>query len=147
MRFLVISLLGGIIYLSGCGSKKINNENKVSRTQQSDQKPFWISDPQTHLAIQGKIYGLGYSRDHIHGNRAKRQLAISTAINEIANQKGVKVNSELEMFQKGGESVSSPESAIQLYSVQTVEGKTVNAKIIESWEDPNTKELWILMAE
>jgi|GEM_PF-6639410 len=100
MRFLVISLLGGIIYLSGCGSKKINNENKVSRTQQSDQKPFWISDPQTHLAIQGKIYGLGYSRDHIHGNRAKRQLAISTAINEIANQKGLKLIANLKCFKK-----------------------------------------------
>ncbi len=138
-------LISAVLLLTGCNNKTIQPVTNVQPIRKvTTEKPFWIAEPQLHPAIQGKIYGIGSSKDHIRGDRAKRQLAISTAINEIASQKGIKVDSELEVFQTGGDKSSS---AIQQYSIQTVEGKTVNAKIIDSWEDSNSKELWILMAE
>jgi hypothetical protein len=118
----------------GCGSHKVHNRFT---------QPKWIVSPEHHKQAKNKLVGIGFSGVHMNGFRAQRKLAIASAIDEIARQKGVTVSNTLERMQavsgKGKNSSSS------MYSVQSVDGQKVIAKIIDSWQDPQTKDLYILM--
>ncbi len=102
--------------------------------------PEWTVMPPS----DGKIYGVGSSPIHVKGLTFQRALAISRAIDEIARQKGVKVSNTLERVESVSSS-GSVSSAAQSYSVQSVEGQTVNAKIKEVYRDPRSKKIFVLM--
>ena len=73
------------------------------------------------------------------GISAQRKIAVSRAIGEIASQLGVKVNTVTSSYQ------SKRSSSFKNYSIQTVEGKVVKAKIKEIWTDAQTGELYVWM--
>jgi hypothetical protein len=112
------------------------------KTPKSNTPPYWIDNPQDHPEITGKKHGVGYSEEHAKGKRDQRISAIAAAIEEIARQKGVVVNSVYESLKTSGGTHSS-----QLHSVQTTNGETVEARIIRSWTNHYTKEIYILMVE
>jgi len=109
-------------------------------TNDSLKKPKWIYTP-PHK--EGKICGVGYSAMHVRGFSYQRALAISRGIDEIARQMGVKVNSSLEYYM--GKTGSSTSSELNVYTIQTTEGKVIKAKIEDSYYDEKTDELFILV--
>lgn len=128
-----------LLVISGCLGKKSEKLEPIDSTK----KPVWIDNPQKYSKVGDKIFGLGSAREHVKGIRHQRLLAISSAVNEIAQQKGVKVYNELETMVSVQGDKSSKSS--QMYSKQTVDGKTINAKIAEIWVDKIKKEIFVLM--
>ncbi|WP_121010584.1 hypothetical protein [Hydrogenivirga caldilitoris] len=76
----------------------------------------------------------------------QRATAIARAIDEIARQKGVTVNSQLEYFMEGS-SMGGNTSALSVYSVQTTEGQTIKARIVEAYYDKESQLFYVLMCE
>lgn len=106
-----------------------------------NQKPEWTLLPPD----DGHVYGVGICPIHVKGATFQRALAISRGIDEIARQKGVKVSNTLERvesIQKGASSLSA-----RNYSIQSVEGTKVKAKIKSIYQDPYSKRLYVLMVE
>lgn len=123
MRYLLASLI--TLFFVACGASGT---------------PSWTVMPPS----DGKVYGVGSSPIHVKGLTFQRALAISRAIDEIARQKGVTVSNTLERV----ESVTSAghaSSAAQSYSVQSVDGQKVNAKIKEVYRDPRSNKIFVLM--
>lgn len=105
-----------------------------------DGRPEWYYNP----SAGGKVGGVGVSGIHVNGKTGQKQLAVERALSEIASQLGVKVASyskvESNSSSAGGSSVKG-----ESLSLFTVDGQTVNASIVEIWEDPRTKELYVWM--
>jgi len=104
-----------------------------------DGKPEWYYNPSSG----GKVGGVGVSGIHKDGKTGQKQLAVERALSEIARQMGVKVDSYSSLYSQSNSGGSSVEG--RSTSFFTTEGKTVNARIVEMWEDPYSKELYIWM--
>ncbi|PLX69881.1 MAG: hypothetical protein C0603_02810 [Denitrovibrio sp.] len=104
-----------------------------------DGKPEWYFNP----SKDGKIGGVGVSGIHKDGKTGQKQLAVERALAEIARQMGVKVESysSLQSQTAGGSSSVSGQS----HSFFTVDGKSVNARIEQMWENKYSGELFIWM--
>jgi hypothetical protein len=92
-----------------------------------------------------KTCGVGISRPHIRGVAYQRVVAISRAIDEIARQQGVTVNTELASLMSGSQNGAT--SRLSTYSVQTSTGKTVEAKIIDTYMDEKSDDFYVLMCD
>lgn len=105
----------------------------------ANQLPSWFYTP----SGDGYIGGVGVCATHVKGATAQRELAISRALEDIARQYGVKVDSVMKVQSK--ESQISTKVDIDTFSLHTFEGKVVIAKIIEVWKNEKTDELYIYM--
>lgn len=128
--FLILALL--CIFV-GCA-------NFPSATNNYRGKPEWI----THPSGTTYIGGVGYSGAHIKGKAGQRELAIARAIDDIARQVEVKVDSVTSVKTMGTTGEDSFAS-MKIYSVQTVTGASFSAKITDVWEDASSGELYIYM--
>lgn len=104
---------------------------------QKPQRPAWIDNPRT----AGKIVGLGRAGFHFNGHAAQRELAMSRALDEIARQMGVTVNSIMVVNQQLTTTGSSATMAST--SEQSVKGRVVNAVVHDEWREGDT--FYILM--
>ncbi len=104
-------------------------------------KPSWVWQP----TRDGRLGGVGIAGVHFKGKPAQRMLAISRALDEIARQKGVKVDTQVntEATVSGG----SANTKLQVYSKQYSNGVVVTATLVEFWEDVETEELYVWMVE
>jgi len=140
---LIISFFA-ILSFSACSLKIFQKGDEVAQAENNpDKKPIWIDKPYIHPKVQGKIFAIGSAGENIRGEEAQRLKAISIAIDKIARQKGVKVNSTLSRVQSVKNSHQS--SSIDSYSVQTVEGKVISTRIVDFWKDPISKKFYVLM--
>jgi len=128
MLKIVVPLLA-LFLMAGCGSK----------TKPTEAAPEWIYNP----GMSGKIGGVGSARTHVQGKSAQRKLAISRALDELANQMGVKVSNVTATAARSGQSGAS--SSMESYSVQTSGGTTVKAVIKAVWYDPYKDEIYVWM--
>ncbi len=128
-----ILLLFATFFLFSC----VKQSSVSTHTQQS---PKWIYGV---YHKKGSICGVGVSLPHIRGKAYQRATAISRAIDEIARQMNVKVDTTVEHFLKG--SSSGAISGLSSYSVQTTTGQTIRAKIEDVYLDPKSEELYVLM--
>ncbi len=80
---------------------------------------------------------------HVRGFAYQRATAVARAIDEIARQMGVRVDSSIEHFLKGTRGGTI--SGLQLYTVQTTSGIVIKAKIIDSYYDKRGREFFVLM--
>ena len=134
-RSLAAIFIFSVLAFSGCAST-----NKSTTRARSDIKmPDWV----LHYKAEGKICGVGISLPHIKGIAYQRVLAISRGIDEIAKQLNVTVDTKLESLMTG--SSSGVSSSLSTYSIQTANGQTVNAEIIEAWINDRTEEFYVLM--
>ncbi|ACO03944.1 MAG TPA: hypothetical protein DEP48_09850 [Persephonella sp.] len=109
-------------------------------SKESSEKPEWIYKSYYQ---KGKICGVGYSAMHVRGFAYQRATAIARAIDEIARQMGVRVDSSVEHFLRGTR--GGTVSGLQLYTVQTTSGRVIKAKIIDSYYDEGSREFFVLM--
>jgi len=101
--------------------------------------PDWVY----HYDSKGRRCGVGFASPHIKGIAYQRALAISRAIDEIARQLSVKVDTKLETYMAG--SKGSMSSGLSSFSVHTTTGQSVKAEIIEAWKDNYKDEFYVLM--
>jgi hypothetical protein len=123
---------------NGCSAKNVKNPSDTTE----NSKPAWIDNPSDDSRVKGKVFGLGFAKEHIHGIREQRKMAQASAIAEIARQKGTTVKSLLFRTQATNGKVGINQSLS--HSQQGTNAK-VSTRIIDDWLDPNTKELYILM--
>ena len=102
-------------------------------------KPDWFWRPNAG----GKIGGVGIAGPHINGVSAQRELAVQRAIDDIGRQMGVTVSSVSKIASAGNQ--QGVQTQMESYSIQTVTGETVRAKIMEFWEDTETGKLYVWM--
>ena len=87
-----------------------------------------------------KITGIGIAPPNFYGENAQRKSAIAKALDEIARQKGIKINTTL--YMQRVKNLSSTNSSTQIYSIQTA-NQSIKAKIVkECYKDGY---LYILM--
>ena len=120
-----------ILFFFSCAQKS---------TQTEKLPPKWIYGT---YQKKGSVCGIGISLPHIKGKSYQRATAIARAIDEIARQMNVRVNTTVEHFLRG--SSSGVSSGLSSYSIQTTTGQVIRAKIEDIYLDPKTEELYILM--
>lgn len=123
--------------LSGCIPEvplaQVNPSSAIS------SKPKWVFNP----SLEGGIGGVGICAMHIKGPSFQREVAISRAMDEIARQMGVKVQTALQTSAKVTNQSAS--TTLETYSVQTTDGRTIKATLRELWLDPSSSELYAWM--
>lgn len=132
-RFTFFIIVLAFILLAGCAAETQSGVKLVNG------KPYWFYNP----SLNGKIGGVGVSGIHVDGKTGQKSLATQRALEEIARQMGVKVDSyaSLRTSTTDNSATVSGESS----SFFTVDGKEVKAMIKEEWEDPYTHELYVWM--
>lgn len=100
-------------------------------------QPAWINKP----SLEGKKGAVGSSRPQFKGKTVQRRVAISRALDELAQQSGVKVENII--MRNETNSLSSASSSTQVHSIQESAGVTINAHIQEVWTNPATQEMFI----
>jgi hypothetical protein len=138
LKQIIIIFFTSFLIFIGCSAKNVKN----SSSSIENSKPAWIDNPSDDPRVKGKVFGLGFAKEHIHGIRAQRKMAQASAIAEIARQKGTTVKSLLFRTQATNGKIGINQSLSQ--SQQGTNTK-VSTRIIDDWLDPNTKELYILM--
>ena len=124
--------------LSACATTSNKTASSVPAKVKA-KVPDWI----LHYKDKGKVCGIGVSGPHIKGLPYQRILAISRGIDVIARQLGVTVETKLETYMRG--TSNSVQTGLSTYSVQTSNGKTVEAEIEKAWMHDDTNEFYILM--
>ena len=119
-----------LLVFSGCGGQP--------EVKSKYDEPSWIMNPNQ----SGKTGAVGSSHRHINGTRAQRKLAITSALDELSLQQGVKV--EMSMQKKehvANDRVSTDVKIDGKYSAN----HTITAHIQEIWKNPISDELYIWM--
>ena len=99
--------------------------------------PDWIAHP----SLDGKSGAVGSAMPHFEGKSAQRRLAISRALDELAQQSGVQVESIILRSEKRHGADAS--SSTQVNTVQRSAGITVQAHIEEVWVHARSKEMYV----
>lgn len=132
--FFLICLFS-IIILTGCAGRTSYSSSKYPL-------PDWVLNP----SVNGVIGGVGYCPAHVKGIAGQRELAVTRAVEDIARQKGVDIESSVVII-----SNSSNKSKVAVTNINSNSNhKTknhINAYIKEIWVHPVTKEMYIYMLE
>lgn len=140
MKILRVLILGMLIFtVMACGKADKKEENLPTKIKNG--KPEWVFN--STMGGKYKLAGVGISGPHSKGKSAQRKLSVARAIDEIASQLGTEVQSVTKVKSSGTRAKSS--TSLESYSVQTVNGQTVVARIIEMWPDTKTSELYTWM--
>lgn len=131
VRFLIAVVV--VLFLVSCTS------TQGPQVVQATGEPEWVFNP----SVPGKVAGIGIARYNFNGGHAQRTAAIQRAIDEIARQLGVTVDSTSEITTVADRNSSA--SNMQSYSFQTVDGNVVTANARKWWKDPTTQELYVWM--
>ncbi len=117
-----------LFFLSACQSKQ---------TPLPVQEPQWINAPMK----EGKIGAVGSAKVHFKGKTAQRKLAISRALDELAQQSGVSVKSAIVTQER--RQGQQTKASVDLYSVQNTANETIKAHIQAVWVNPKTDEIFV----
>ncbi len=101
------------------------------------EEPAWVLQP----SLEGKVGAVGSAKEHFKGKSAQRRLAISRALDELAQQSGVQVESTIKRNERR-EGIQTSSSA-EIYTVQNSSNETIQAHIQEVWTHPVTKEIYV----
>ena len=126
-KITISSLLAAFLFV-GCG----NIEPVVAH------EPAWIYKPNLNN-VTGAV---GSSKPQFKGgSTAQRRVAISRALDELAQQKGVEVANIV--MRNESSSAFSARSSTNISSTQKTKAVTINAHIEEIWTDKRTKEMYV----
>lgn len=130
-------LLVFVTMYSGClavhNGKSIDANNNISM-------PEWILNPSKN----GVIGGVGYCAAHVDGINGQRELASKRALEEIARQKGVAVDSVMVVSSSASNQTKYHDTKVD--SVSTFKSNNnVQAYIKEIWIHPVTRVMYVYM--
>ncbi len=123
------------LLFSSCASKYNN-----SISSNNIQLPEWVVNPSRN----GVVGGIGYCAAHIKGYAGQKELAIKRALEDIARQKGVVVNSILFVSSKSSNQTKMPDTTSKTISSYQTQ-QNVKSYIKEIWIHPTSKEMYIYM--
>ncbi len=124
-----------LVLLQGCYFNTSNNSN-----YNSDKIPEWVYNPSKN----GVVGGVGYCAAHVNGITGQRELATKRAIEEIARQKGVYVDSVMVISSKASNHTKLPDTKSN--TISSFHSKNqVKAYIKEIWVHPTTKVMYVYM--
>ena len=130
-------LLLFVTMCSGCLS--IHNEKSASISNNVSM-PEWILNPSKN----GVIGGVGYCAAHVDGISGQRELASKRALEEIARQKSVSVDSVMVVSSSASNQTKYNDTKVN--SVSTFKSNNnVQAYIKEIWIHPVTKVMYVYM--
>lgn len=112
-----------VLFFSGCAK----NDTYVKAIKE----PKWLLDPK----IEGKTSGVGCATRHYNGETAQKKLALQRAIDEVASQVSVKVQS-VSYNQKelsGTKYVSQSNTS----SLHTINNENIQTKIVDWYKKPD----------
>ncbi len=115
-----------LLFLFGCTNLTNKNSTKEIITIEKNSIPQWFFNPTMDIYKYG---GVGVSGRSTKGLSGQREIAIAKAINEIAMQMGVKVDSIVKTSQV------NTGTEYESYSFQTTNGQIVSARLMEIWYD------------
>lgn len=129
--FIVILML---CFFSGCaGFSGAVVTNSV-------QVPDWVTNPSKN----GIVGGVGYCASHVNGITGQRELASQRALEEIARQKSVSVDSIMVVSSNSSNDLKNPTTVISSTS-SFKSNSNISAYIKEVWINPVTKEMYVYM--
>lgn len=132
--FFIIFLCINLFLFSGCAITQAGNNTSAYTL------PEWVTNPSKN----GVIGGVGYCAAHIHGITGQKELATQRALEDIARQKGVLVNSVMLVTSKSSNQTKLPDTTTEnISSYQTKQN--IKAYIKEVWVNPVTKEMYVYM--
>lgn len=100
-------------------------------------KPNWINGNVQYNDYA--FYGVGSAKKHINGKAEQKRLALKRAIDEIALQKESVVENEIEVHRVNDRSYYHEQSTHKVDAIK------IKSKIVEVWEDPTSKEIFVLV--
>lgn len=134
MKYIVIFFL--IISFNACKAPHKSTEVKDPTVLKSSM-PKWILSPSQN----GKVGAVGSALPHFKGKTAQRRLAISRALDELAQQSGVNVKSTILRKEKRDGAITN--SSAEVFSIQNSANKSIKAHIQEIWTNPKTEEIYV----
>ena len=149
---ILLSIVVGSIFLTGCTNqpelkeKVIEKEQVFSLCEQDGVKaPKWTCFPQ----YKGSVASLGIAQMNAGNDKSfQRAEAIADGRNQLVSQIEIKVSSLFKTY-KGvtgaGESATFDKASSEV-SKQVASQTLKGSKPVAMWNNPNTKELYILMA-
>lgn len=124
-------LIGSLLFvwLAGCQSQPV--QQHVAQPAM----PGWILNPGNGA--------VGSSVIHVKGVHFQKQLAVSRARQELAARQGV----DVEYIQMSTETVNNQNAYTKVKRVgsEEVSTKTVKARVTQTWQNPNTREIFVLV--
>ncbi len=102
--------------------------------------PEWVLNP----SKDGIVGGVGYCAAHINGVNGQRELASKRALEEIARQKGVYIDSIMVVSSKSSNQIRYTETksnTVSSYHTKNI----IKAYIKEIWVHPVTKVMYVYM--
>ncbi len=124
MKRNIICLL--LLLAFGCTNVTEKNTSDKVVNVPNNSIPQWFFNPSMDIYKYG---GVGVSGRSVKGLSGQREIAIAKAINEIAMQMGVKVDSIVKTSQVNSD------TDYESYSFQTTDGQLVSARLMEIWYD------------
>lgn len=120
------------LFSVGCGS-----------SPQPNGEPIWLTDPTQNGKLIG---GVGSAGKHLNGESAQLKVAISRAIDMIASQMGVTVNTQM-TTSKSIKNRRMMNSGLNTISFHTVDGVKVNGQIKATWRDYKNDKVYVWMVK
>ena len=127
------------LLVTGCDKTPEPKEEAVLAEVKENGPPGWIDNP----AQGGVIGAVGQSGPHFKGKAEQRKLAISRAIDELAMQDTVTVDTSSIVHKRGNELSSSTNVETKSYISGT--GIPVKAQIKAVWRDESDDTLYVWM--
>jgi len=100
-------------------------------------EPKWLYKPN----LNSNTGAVGSSKPHFKGKTMQRRVAISRALDELAQQKGVEISNIIMRNEKNSGARVSSSTTIK--SIQESSSTHIRAHIEEIWIDPRNKELYV----
>lgn len=100
-------------------------------------RPQWINHPN----LLNQTGAVGSCKPHIKGTTYQRRLAISRALDELAQQSGVTIENIVIREERNTRSSTSTHTHVQ--SQQRSTGEIIKARIQEIWTDPKNQEIYV----
>lgn len=135
INFSILICFFSIIIFTGCAGRSSNLSSKYPL-------PDWVLNP----SVNGVIGGVGYCPAHVKGISGQRELAVTRAVEDIARQKGVSVESSVVVISNASNKSKVPVTNINSNSTHKTKNY-INAYIKEIWVHPVTKEMYVYMLE
>ncbi len=138
MKGIIIGIL--LLFTFGCTSFTNKNSTKEIVTVGEESIPQWFFNPTVGIYKYG---GVGVSGRSTKGLSGQREIAIAKAINEIAIQMGVKVDSIVKTSQV------NTDTDYEGYSFQSTNGQVVSARLMEIWYDKENNKVyaWLVVID